>query len=50
MGGHSKLAVWEGPSVTNGSCVACIMGGPRVSWEGQFQKDAVARMGVVLSV
>lgn len=26
------------------------MGGPRVSWEGQFQEDTVARMGVVLSV
>lgn len=26
------------------------MGGPRVSWEGQFQEDPVARMGALLSV
>lgn len=42
MGAHNTLAVWESPSITNSSQIACIMGGPRVSREGQFQEDTVA--------
>lgn len=50
MGGHSMLAVWENPSITNSSWIGCIMGGPRVSWEGQFQEDTVAWRRIMLSV